>query len=164
MIEIERRLSPFGKICSYNKETCIFPWPVSFREGVRLERPDGYGNPIYENLQPFGQLQSVTDAAYFLNFVLNAPYGHDVNSIRQFYSELVFHNVLGDWIILTDTEREQLLSTLFDDDTRERFSSFVNGLYGDDEEPERAPLYLFESEVGVPRDELLCKAYYPLIY
>ena len=102
----------------------------------------------------------MTDAAYLLNFVLNAPYGHNVNSIRQFYSELAFHNVLGDWIILTEAEREQRLSSLFDDDTRERFSRFANALYGDDDELERAPLDLLESGDGVPPEEFLCKAYY----
>ena len=115
----------------------------------------------YENLQPFGQLQSVTNTAFLLNFVLNAPHGHRVNSIRQFYSELLFHHVLDDWIRLAEAEVEQRLGSLFGNACREKFSTLVNALYGDDDEPERAPLYMLLSEDKLSPEEFLGKAYLP---
>ncbi|XP_003745969.1 uncharacterized protein LOC100902796 [Galendromus occidentalis] len=143
----------------YCKKTRFFPWPLHFREGEELAYPEREARIHYEHVHPFGQLQSVTDTACQLNLVLYTPHGVRVDSVREFYSEVHFYNLLCDWYPMSEAQRDERLTELFDDDCRKRFCLMVDALYGVDDEPERAPLYLSLSSKGFSEEEILGGAF-----
>lgn len=145
---------------SYGKNTRFFPWPVTFREGVQLACPQTTASVKLEYVHPFAQLQSVTEDASHLNFALNSPHGVRVDSVREFYSEVFFHNLFKEWNRLTELERVERLAGLLSEDSRSRFQNIVDALYGDEDELGRAPLYLVASGDGAKPEEKMGMAHF----
>lgn len=125
-----------------------------------LPYPRPLGEVRYEVLQPFAQLQSVTDTAFYLNCVLNVPHGHRVDSVREFYSETLFHAEMTHWTRKTHVQVRERLTSLFDGERLANFERLVDAIYGDESEPERGPLELVSSLDDISPEEILGEAYF----